>query len=259
MSRLFRFELRKLFRKPSFYICLAVLAGLTFMSIYSTYALSKLFLNEAGIELAPSALAGLGGVTAADQLRRALGSSNVTLILGIFTALFICSDYMEGTAKNIIGRGYTRSAWLTAKLGTVLIAAAVFAVVCLAVTFAASVSFFGTGDIKKAGLFPAIPLQLLLILAHAALFTLFSLLIRKNGGAIAMNLLVPSVVSLIVTLLDVLVFEEESKLAEYWLPNVLSEASQAGTSDPLNWLAVGLAYLAGCSALSYLLTSRQDI
>ena len=259
MSRLFRFELRKLFRQPSFYICLAVLAGLTFMSIYSTYALSKLFLSEAGIPLDPAALAGLGGVTAAEQMRRALGSSNVTLILGIFTALFVCSDYTEGTAKNIIGRGYTRSAWLTAKLGTILIAAAVYSAVCLATTFAAGTAFFGLGDIKKAGLIPAVPIQLLLVLAHAVLFALFSLLVRKTGGAIAMNLLVPSVVSLLLTIADVLIFEEESKLSDYWLSGVLSAASLSGEGEPLRWLLTGLVYLAGCGALCYVLTSRRDV
>ncbi len=259
MSRLFRFELRKLLRQPSFYICLTVLVGLTFMGIYSTYALSRLFLSETGLPLDPSALAGLGGMTAAEQLRRALDSSNLTMILGIFIALFICSDYTEGTAKNIIGRGYTRTAWMTAKLGTVLIAALLFSAACLVTTFAAGVAFFGLGDPGKAELIPAVPIQLLLILAHAALFALFSFMLRKTGGAIAMNLLVPTVISLILTILDVLIFKEESKLADYWLPSVLSAASLPGEAEPLRWLLTGLVYLAGCGALSWLLTSRQDV
>ena len=198
-------------------------------------------------------------MTAADQLRKALGSSNVTLILGIFTALFVCSDYTEGTAKNIIGRGYTRSAWLTAKLGTVLIAAAVHAAVCLAATFAAGTAFFGLGDMKNAGLIPAVPIQLLLVLAHAVLFAFFSLLVRKTGGAIAMNLLVPSVISLLLTIADVLIFKEESRLSDYWLPDVLSAASLPGEAEPLRWLLTGLVYLAGCGALCFALTSRRDV
>ena len=260
MGRLLRFEFRKLFRQPSFYICTGILAALTFLSIYSSYVVSRLLLDELGIAQTPSALSELAGMTARSQVTTALGGSNVTLILGIFVSLFVCSDYVEGTAKNIIGRGYSRTAWLTAKLTAVLTAALIMAAATLLVTFGAAFGFWGLGKGWEIMDGVRILVQLLLILAHAAFFALFSLLIRKSGGAVAFNILVPIAVTLTLTILGLLIFEETDTLSRWWLPSVLSTvAAEEEWKELRHCLLVGLIYLAGSAGLSYLLVSRRDI
>ena len=259
MRRLLRFEFRKLFRQPAFYICAGILAALTFLNIYSSYMIGRLLMSELGISQTPSALSELTGVTARSQLIRALGGSNVTLILGIFVSLFVCSDYAEGTAKNIIGRGSSRTAWLTAKLAAVLAAAIVMTAAVLLVTFGAAFGFWGLG--KGWSLTDGIRflVQMLLILAHAAFFALFSLLIRKSGGAVAFNILVPVTVTLILAILGLLIFEETDTLSRWWLPSVLNTAAEEESKDLGHCLLVGLIYLAGSAGLSYLLVSRRDV
>ena len=110
MGKLLRFEFRKLFRQPSLYICLAVTAVLVFLSVYAIYSMEQLVMQDFSSvgSLSPSELAMLAGITNASgrgQLLKALTSDNVTMILGIFTALYVCSAYPGKTATNIIGRG----------------------------------------------------------------------------------------------------------------------------------------------------------
>ncbi len=110
MGQLFRFEFRKLFRQKSFYICGCVLIGLillTAITLNMIYSLSQGNMEAGGVTVSASDDGFL--YTGIYMLVGAVSSSNFTIVLAIFLSLFVCSDYTNGTLKNIIARGYSRT------------------------------------------------------------------------------------------------------------------------------------------------------
>ena len=98
MRKLLRFEFRKLFRQKSFYSCNILLLIFIFLSA----VISKVVVDNAEELTVPLP-------TTFEMVRSALQGGNVILILGVFTALFVCSDYTDGTMKNIYDKGYGRT------------------------------------------------------------------------------------------------------------------------------------------------------
>lgn len=265
MGRLLRFEFRKLFRQPSLYICLAVTALLTFLSVYALYSVSQAVMEDfSSVQgMSPSEIAMLAGFSETSgrgQMLKALSSDNVTLLLGIFTALFICSDYSMRTAKNIIGRGYTRTGWLTAKLAAVSCGCLLFCAAAMAVSYISGTAFWKSGEVQSRD-FVLLLVQLLVIFGYAALFVFWSVLLRSSGGAIALNLVIPLMLGLILTILDYLIFKDTETLSRYWLADAMSKASNILADGKDLWHAalLGAAYTAVFTGLSYFVVSRRDV
>ena len=265
MGRLFRFELRKLFRQVSFYVCLAVLLGVTFLGVFSTYSVMKLAQSELGIELDLGMLGMFGD--AADRfsgrgyLLTALGGNNLTLLLGIFTALFICSDYANGTAKNVIGRGYTRAGFTAAKQAVTALGVLAFCLVACAVSFLAGTAYFGIGKNWQAGDVSLLLVQILVILAYASFFMFLSFLFRKSGAAIALNIMAPTVIALVLSIIDIFTEKKEIYLSRYWLAECLSVSTDlyAETADLTRSGTVAAVYLVTFILLTHLVTARRDV
>ena len=112
MKKLLTLEFRKLSRQKSFYVCGALAVAFVFLSA----ALTKLIVqnSEDATMTLPSAV---------DTLASALQGANATLLIGIFTALFVCGDHSDGTIKNIYAKGYTRTSVYFAKFAVVIAAA----------------------------------------------------------------------------------------------------------------------------------------
>ncbi len=96
MNNLMKFEFRKLFKQKSFYICTAVMLGMSFIG---------LLLNKA---LASNPDFNIVLPTASSALLSAVSSSSFTMVCGIFIALFVCTDYDQQTIKNVYSRGFSR-------------------------------------------------------------------------------------------------------------------------------------------------------
>ncbi|MBQ6075185.1 MAG: ABC transporter permease subunit [Lachnospiraceae bacterium] len=264
MGKLLRFEFRKLFRQPSLYICLAVTAVLVFLSVYAIYSMEQLVMQDFSSvgSLSPSELAMLAGITNASgrgQLLKALTSDNVTMILGIFTALYVCSDYTGKTAKNIIGRGYTRAGWLTAKMTGAACACLLFSAAAMGTAYAAGTLFWEAGSVRSSDILLLL-VQLLVMLGYTATFVFWSVLLRSSGGAIALNIIIPLILGLLLLVLDYLIFDDNGTLSNYWLAHGMSLASDGAESGDL-WHAglLGAAYSAVFGALSFLVVSKRDV
>ncbi|MBO4838630.1 MAG: ABC transporter permease subunit [Lachnospiraceae bacterium] len=265
MGRLLRFEFRKLFRQPSFYVCLGVTALLAFLSVYALYSMSQVVMEDFSsvADLSPSELAMLAGFTQASgrgQLVTALSSDNVTLLLGIFTALFICSDYNMKTAKNIIGRGYSRTGWLSAKLAGAGTACLLFCAAAMAVSYIAGTAFWKAGEVNSRDI-TLLLVQVLIMLGYTALFVFWSVLLRSSGGAIALNLIVPLLLGLLLTILDYLIFKDGDTMSKYWLARAMTTASDITVKSKDLWRAglLGAVYTAVFTGLSYLVVSKRDV
>ena len=259
MSRLLRFESRKLFRMVSLYVCLGILVLLIFINIYTTYSIVRLAAEEMPAGMAFSELD--LGTDGRGWLLTIAGQSNLMLLLGIFSALFLCADYMQGSAKNVLGRGFSRLSYAGAKLIAAEAVALLFYLVTILTGYAVGSAFFGAGKGLQDGDLTRLAVQLLSVMAYAAFFAFFSLLIRKSGGAIAVNVLVPSVISLALTLADVLIEEKKIQLSEYWLDHCIAVSTDIGSkSAELGHAAlVAAVYLVLFLTLSCLISRKQEV
>lgn len=208
MLKLLRFELHKLIRQKSFYICLAVLILMIVFSAYTTQ------LSLADTDIADPTLNGL------DYMMSAVSGSVLTMILGVFIPLFVCEDYVSGTIRNIVTRGYTRLSIFTAKLIVVLLASVFMGAACMAAAYGLGTAFWGAGAEFGSEQVKILLCQLAVVAATAALFYAISTLLQKTGGSIAVCLVLPIAAAIILALIDTALAEHELDLASYWIDRV---------------------------------------
>lgn len=228
MGRLFKFEFRKLFRQKSFYICGGVLIGLillTAVTLNLLYNMTQGNMEAGGVTVSASEAGILySGIY---MLATAVSSSNFTIVLAVFLSLFVCSDYTNGTLKNIIAKGYSRTRVYAVKYIISLVATTIYTIICWISGFLSGTAFFGTGSLSSTtGNFIAtLLLQLLGNFAYMSLFFLIALLFKKTGGSIAVGIIGPLVLSMIISLADTLTHKKSFDFADYWLDNCMLQTA----------------------------------
>ena len=95
MSRLLKFEFYKLIKNKAFIICSAITLGLNIFTVVAIKVITVLT-NETFFP-----------ISGAGYMLLTLGSS-FTMIISVFTSLFVCSDYEQETIKNVYSRGFSR-------------------------------------------------------------------------------------------------------------------------------------------------------
>ncbi len=250
MGKLLHFEVHKLVRQKSFYICLAVAVAMLFVSTYTTYLISKDVVD-----------AGQMGICGMDVMIGAASGGTLAMVIAVFVPLFVCEDYTSGTIRNIITRGYTRLAVFSAKLIVVLLAAAVMSIVCMASGYLIGTAFAGSGaQAFDASAVKILLCQLAVILAETTLFYAICSVLQKTGGAIAICLVLPMVMTVLLTLADTALAEKEIELSGYWIDRVSSSLGSFDvSSDELKKaLLTALAYFIAAGAGSFLAIAKRE-
>lgn len=267
MDRLLKFELRKLFRQKSFYICGGVLVGLILLSAFTMNLL---------LSLSQGTMVGAEGIsvemTAEDSafsglymLASALAGSDFSIVLAIFVALFVCCDHTNGTLKNVIAKGYGRSGIFFSKYTVSLIAATIYTCVCWLTGFLSGTAFWGVGSLPEettAGGFAVILLlQLLATYAYTSMFFMICALLKKTGGSIAVGIVAPLVVVMVLSLFDALLNKEPFSLSTYWLDNCYSDlASTFVPSDTaIRCLVCFVIYIVVFTVCGHLVYRRHEV
>ena len=157
----------------------------------------------------------------------AVSSSNFTIVLAIFLSLFVCSDYTNGTLKNIIARGYSRTRIYAVKYMASLAATTCYTIVCWLTGFLAGTAFWEVGSLSgtTGDLVITLLLQLLGNFAYTSLFFLIAVLFKKTGGSIAVGIIGPLVLSMIISLADTLTHKKSFDFADYWLDNCMLQTA----------------------------------
>ncbi len=99
MKKLLKFELYKLKKTKSLYICSAIILALLLFSLLIRLILTKTWGEE--LMEKPSAVG---------SMLSSINSSDFILVVGIFIALYVCSDFSQHTIKNIFSRSI-RGSW----------------------------------------------------------------------------------------------------------------------------------------------------
>lgn len=256
MKDLLKLEFRKLKRQKSFYIILIIMLAFTVISMLTTKLLAGLAdqINEIGEEFGETF-----SVAGESVLLGFLSAGNFSLLTAIFVGIVVCDDYENHIIKNIFARGYSRSDFYFAKFIYLVVATSIMFVASVALSAVLSELLFGiNGDIGKIALL--ISLQYLASLAGVSLYFFISVAVKKLGGAIALNIIAPSIVSLLLALADTVIKSENFSLADYWLSaftNTLSDMT-VDTTKIIVCAALSVVYLLVFMLLGYKFNERTE-
>lgn len=239
MGNLLRFELRKLKRQKSFYICPAIMVAVLALTGFAAVFLTRIgqqLLGEAEISAAYQS----SGV---NFMLEALSGSSFEMIIGIFTAIFVCCDYENEIVKTIYAKGYSRKSVYASKMVAVWIAASIMFVVVEIFGFVFGTIFFGLGNIGDVGFIRLIPVQYLAMLAGVAMYYAISSSIRRMGFSIAVCIVAPTVVSLILSLADSILKLKNFSLANIWVTSLVPGVSSATVDTNAILMCVGASVI----------------
>ncbi|BBF43575.1 hypothetical protein lbkm_2263 [Lachnospiraceae bacterium KM106-2] len=216
MRKLIHFELRKLLKQKSFYICTTI--SLFFLSI--NFALGQKLI----------ALTDGTAVTGLSSIQGTISSLSFTLILSIFIVLFVTDDYSGGTIKNVFSKGYTRTQVFFAKYIVSLIGSFLLTTACMLFSFVVGSSLGSIGSASTSFL-PSMLCQILLLITYHTMYFCFAIVLGKSGSAIASCIIAPTIFTLLYSLLDSWMSFSNFTFKSIWLDNLLAVVSESAV-DP---------------------------
>lgn len=237
MRQLLSFELRKLVRSKSIYICLIVMVCLKIIGVVIAKATMDMFDGfQSMVDM--DEMGGMFSYSGIKYLLSACNGSNMWIFMAIFVTIFICTDFTEGTMKNIVARGFGRDKIFFAKSIVICIGSILFGIVSMLVGFLSGSIAFGVGKGFSGSMAVALLVQLLALMAYTMMNVLLAVLFGKLGGAITLGIIIPLVYPLLIQLLDiliVLVADDPSKVrndffSRFTVGTNLSKISDIGAS-----------------------------
>jgi len=255
MTRLLKFEFRKLFFQKSFYIC----GGISLILMIATMVISRMasLMIPEGAILNPAN----NGVNAALS---AIDLSSIQLILPIFLPLYICMDFTQGTIKNILARGFSRNQVLWSKyIVSVVAGLAVYAIhfVC-ALTLGWIFGGPGEWGLKAIA---SLGVQTLILIASVSFYFMLCMIFQTMGASISLGILLPSVGGTVLNITQLLTEAygvdlkiDLSYISVTGLTGKISDLHGFHKSDLISCLLVSLIYVVLACFFSCLRMSRKE-
>lgn len=213
MSNMIKFEMRKLFSSKAIYICSGVVVFIIALTAIIFSA------SSGSAEMGEETYSGLY------MLITAMSGASMDLVLAVLIPLCICNEFSDGMTKSIVGRGYSRGKLYISKYITSIICTLILSIVCWITGFLLGTIFWGIGKGWSIQLIPIMLSQLIVMLVVSTASFLFAIVIRKTAGAIAMGILMPSVVVLVLSLVDNIIKNSSFQFSDYWISTFLMEIS----------------------------------
>ena len=226
MNRLVKLQLRNIFHSRFFYVCLALVLLLSPIGQFLLEMFSK--------STKPSPVF---------TVLITYFNSELDLISKIFIVLLCCMDFSEGTTKNIIARGYTRTQLLFSKYIATLIG---LFTIYLAVIILSFALFIKNGLGYDNTTILLLVDSFIAIISYTIMYATISFVLEKNVSAIIACIFIPAIASLVLTLLD---NNMHLDIGKYWIENV----SDAFRKDPTlsNLIVPVLLYIGYIVAFIY--------
>lgn len=245
MTNIIKFEMRRLFSSKALYICMGIIALIV---VATSYIYSSL--PDEGVQ-----------TTASNMLLTSVSGASVDIVLAVLIAILICEDFTNGIAKSIIGRGYSRKTVYIAKYIVAIVCACILVMTCWAAAIVSGNILLEAGNDWGLNLLPNLGTQLLIIIVIATASFVFSITIKKNAGAIALGILMPSVVAIILSLADNLLKGTSYKVSDYWIYNYLVKTSETGVeaSVLLGAVCSSCIYIFIFGLIGYFLFRKSEV
>ena len=197
MKRLIKLQVRNIFHNKLIYVCIGInlLLGVGFDII------TMMFSKTAELSLAmPKVLATF--------------ESGVGILEMIFITIFCTFDFSEGTTKNIIGRGYTKTQLLMSKY-----IASLFGVLTMICVMALTefIVFIKNGFGYEDYMLISVVVHLFGIVAYTVLYGTIAFSLEKTSSAIIANMFAPNVIRIALSIAD---SNLKTNFGEYWIDSV---------------------------------------
>lgn len=210
MKKLFKFELFKLRKQKSLYICSALILVLLLLELLLSMLMTKAFGEEFMTTL-----------SAIDVVLSAVSSADFTLLASIFIVIYVCGDFGQQTIKNIYSRGFSRTEVYFVKLIICIAYTVAMFIITELFALAMGSAFYGFKP-QEGHIFALLLGQLLACIAFTTFAFAVCHLIKRTGIAIILVIFVPSVLSLILSLMDVIIRADDFKIVNCWLDGMIA-------------------------------------
>ena len=269
MRQLLAVEYRKLIRSKSLYICAIVMVCLNIIGVVITKASMDFINSSFGMSDTDQQMFGAMDYSGLKYLLSACNGSNMLIFFAIFVTIFVCSDFTEGTIKNIVSRGYSREKIFFAKSIVIGTGSVLFSMLSMLTGFVAGTIAFGVGKGFDGTAVLTLLIQLLAILAYTMMNVLLAVLFGKLGGALTLGIIIPLVYPLLIQLLDLLVVLMSDRSSEatqdffsrFTVGTNLSKISALGveSKDLLFALAIFFVYIMLFTLLGVLAIRKKEV
>ena len=256
MKELIKFELRKLVRSKSFYVCLGITIVLLLLNSALSLALDNM-LKEAAKEIGQPYVTSKSAVI---SMKLAF-SSNTATVEAIIVTIIVCEDFVGDVIKNIYSKGYTRAQVYFSKLISSAIAFFAIMIINMIIAF-----FFGLIAYKQVGptgnLFvPALLGIFVIALAYFVISFSVAMIFKKIAPSIILAVVGPTAIIVIFALLDTLVIKSDTfSLSEYWLGGLLTNLGglEVDSKDIIAGVIEAAIFIVTLGSLSFLLNNKKD-
>lgn len=266
MLNILKSDLYKLRKSKAFHICTFLCAALAVFMLAARYAEMNRTLtdpNSFSLEYVEMMLEISQQASGIWVVQDFLPMGFHIILVGIFVAIFISSEFSFGTIKNILSRGAGRIQVFLSKF-------IVCSIASLAMLFAFVIATLTTGSIiwgldpygvmTLSGVLNMMSLQALLMVAFTAFFTFVSMTMRSNGGAIATNIMCFLVASMLLSAISAL-FGGVVDLSQYWLTTSVSSLATLTpeSGDVIQGLIVAFVWGIGSILVGTTLFKIKDV
>ena len=244
MRNLLKYEFRKLFRNPLFYILFGVMVFMIVIQTATYRIMNDLVapLME-GIDEQNEVISVM--TASSNQLfMQCLNQSQGVMVIAIFTVILALSDN-GGPIKNVISRGFTRTQVFFSKYLCSLAAAMLYSVLIIALSYPIiGVIMSWPTDLPDNAILLLVG-QVLAMVAMHSVFYMIAVLIGNIVGAIFANVLGPSVVALVLALVDAAaqISDKEVNVSSFWVGNLLNAFACTTDTFTMQYVTPGTTQL----------------
>jgi len=263
MINLLRSDFFKLFKSKALYICtlIAILltAGTIFIVDWASHMVIKA--QESGDVVVEGMTLYKDGLNCGLNV---FSDGSVHLFMAIFIAIFVTAEFAHGTMKNIVSKGFKRYQVYLSKVITMTAATFLMLfVVSIFTTISGTVvtGTFGevTGELIGQML-RMIGVELLLHTALTAVFVMVAMVVKNNGGVIAINIGITMFAALLYQLLELL-FKNKIAFSDYSVMNNMINMRNLTLPgmDILRAILVAVAFFAVTVAIGIFAFNKTDV
>ena len=274
MGRLILSDLKKLMKCRTLWVCAVIgfLTGMSMTFLYdaawnnmtdtANYQMVFSFLKTMGMDSDTSKqlLSQFPQEVFWQYINTLFSDGNLIIFIAIVISVYVGTEYNEGTFKNTLSRGFSRTSVYASKY---ISSVAAVAITIISYLFGggivAAIKFDLTTDVTNEQMIIMVLAYSCLYIALTAVFMFIAVISKKTGLAIALNIVIPIFVSLFVRILT-FGFDWVQKAVQFWIFDTVTLVQTLYQNNDI-YIAfiVSPIYLILFMVLGMILFKRQDI
>jgi len=265
MTNLLKIDFYKMFKAKSFYVIGLILTALAATNSYLYAKMELDYIENIGMFSIPGFSMNFFSSFFTNV------QSEITYI-SVFVILFMCSEFSNGTIKNIATKGYKRESIYLSKFIPSVVGAIIYIAFIALASYIPYFIVLGNKDTNAfcipENFFSCFTIFILYIVAYISISLLIASLVRKSGLSI-FGIFALGLVAILVDLFDRFlknVVETDFKLSKYILTpniNVLSGSMNSSrgipSEDLLRVILIPISYLVISMVIGLIFFRKRDI